>query len=103
MCLHGLASSGQEHSVRRSSRFRGNSDTSAWVNTRSMSCGISPASSFATNSACLDRAWNTLSHSFRSSCVTPIVTVYGFGRDPWTLAVTSPAWMSIASTWPLRA
>src|SRR5262249_36599140 len=73
------------------------------LKTPSMSCGISPASSFAANSAWRDSAAIRASHPAAGIVFTRMVMSYGLGRDPWTFARTSPFSTSLATTWPFRA
>jgi len=67
---------------------RGNSGVPHAANTSSISCGISPASSLARNSACAARACSARSHCLAVSGSTLMRTRYGLGRDPCTCAVT---------------
>ena len=81
----------------------GNSGVPQSANTSSISWGISPASSLARNSAWPASARSTRCHCGMVSGSTWIRTLYGFGRDPCTWAVTYPGEMSKLSTWPRRA
>src|SRR5580704_3811555 len=103
MCLQGLDKSGQEQSVERSLERSGNSETPAVLKISSISWGISPANSLEAKIAWAAAAAATLDHaSFGSSC-TSILTSYGFGREPCTLARIRPSLTSMESTWPERA
>jgi hypothetical protein len=103
MCLQGFDQSGHEQSVSRSLARVGNSDTSAAPNSLSMSCGISPAISFASTYGLLASSAVRRAVSAFPSGFTPMRIRYGVGCDPCTFAVTEVGWMSTSSTCPLRA
>ena len=70
-CLHGTPQSGQLQCISRSAADRGNSGVPHSANTSSISCGISPASSLARNSAWpASRSW-TRRHCALVSGSTP--------------------------------
>ena len=87
----------------RSAADRGNSGVPQSAKTSSISVGISPASSLARNSAWLASRPSTARHCGVVSGSTPMLTLYGCGRDPWTRAVTLPWARRNSMTWPLRA
>src|SRR5262245_40683842 len=103
MCLQGLAESGQEQAVVISRALLGNSGTPAASNAVSISCGISPASSFAAKIACRPSTSITCSHCASVSGLISIDTLYGVGREPCTFAFIFAPTKSIDSTWPFRA
>jgi hypothetical protein len=87
----------------RSAADLGNSGVPHSAKTSSISCGISPASSLARNSAWPASRSCTRRHCAVVSGSTPILTWYGRTRDPCTRAVTFP-WASWKpSTCPARA
>jgi hypothetical protein len=101
--LHGTSQSGQLHRMSRSVADRGNSGVPHSAKTASISAGISPASSFARNSAWLASRSSTARHCEVVSGSTPMLTLYGCGLDPCTRAMTLPWVSSNSSTCPLRA
>ena len=101
--MHGTPQSGQEQDISRSRAYLGNNGVPHAANTSSISCGISPASSLARNSACAPSAAVTERHCAVVSGRTPIRTWYGAGREPCTRARTLPVVSSNSMTWPRRA
>ena len=87
----------------RSAADLGNSGVPHEAKISSISAGISPASSFARNSAWLASRRSTSRHCGVVSGSTLMVTLYGCGRDPWTRAVTTPWVSENSTTWPFRA
>src|SRR3954470_21049771 len=103
MCLHGFDQSGQEQLVFKSSSRAGNSGTPAVRKISSIVSGISPA----IRRAALQVSSVTAAPSFFQAAAgigfSAIVTLYGVGREPCTLAATLPGSIDRSSTCPLRA
>ncbi len=73
------------------------------MNTSSISCGISPASSAAVSDASATNTSATAAHSAFPNAATPTRTPYGRGLLPCTLATAPPVSTSSAMIWPCRA
>ena len=98
-----MPQSGQLQLIDRSREDSGNSGVPQPEKTCSISGGISPASSRARNSAWPARRDSTSRHWAAVSGRTVIDTLYGWGREPWTRAVTLPVASLNSMTWPRRA